>query len=293
MNVAQFSQGLTAVKGFKNTQEQSGKKKNPFQRATVSSMKLSFSEEVKRAMRADEFKLYYQPQINVNTGELCGAEALIRWEHPERGLLYPDSFIPQAEYSGQIIDIERWTLHHLFKQQAGWQKKGNQLTNIALNISGNHFVQGSLVTEVAHLAHSYSINPDDITIELTERIATDLEVWVSQTSMLKDIGVRVSIDDFGTGYNTLAHLMEVSVDFLKIDRSFITKMTPYNNAFKIVQSLVTMAEKIGAVPIAEGVDSNELLRLFIQAGGKVIQGHHYSKAIPAEEFSIKYLSSKT
>ncbi|WP_322422291.1 EAL domain-containing protein [Jeotgalibacillus haloalkalitolerans] len=290
MDVAYFSPRSAAVKASKNTPFSSDGKKNMNPPASVSALKLSFSDEVKRAMRADEFKLYYQPQINVKTGELFGAEALIRWHHPERGVLYPDSFIPQAEYSGQIIDIERWTLGRLFRQQAEWQEQGEELTNIALNISGNHFVHGSLVTETAHLTHSYQIDPSYITLELTERINTELDVWVSQVSMLQDIGIKISIDDFGTGFNTMAHLVDVNVDFLKIDQSFIKKMTSDNRAFKVVQSLVQMAETLGAVPVAEGIESQEALHLYQQTGGQIVQGYHYSEAIQAQEFQNQYLS---
>ncbi|AJD89961.1 hypothetical protein JMA_06440 [Jeotgalibacillus malaysiensis] len=290
MEVAYFSPRETAVKALKNHPFSQDGNKGAKSPATVSALKLSFSDEVKRAMRADEFKLYYQPQINVKTGELFGAEALIRWHHPDRGVIYPDSFIPQAEYSGQIIDIERWTLGRLFRQQSEWQKKGEKLTNIALNISGNHFVHGSLVTETAHLTHSYQIDPSCITLELTERMSTELDIWVSQVSMLQDIGIKISVDDFGTGYNTMAHLVEVAVDFLKIDQSFIRKMSDSDRAFKVVQSLVQMAETLGVIPVAEGIESKELLELYLKTGGEVVQGYHYSEAIPAEEFQEKYLS---
>lgn len=258
--------------------------------ASIHSIKKAFSDEVKRAIRANEFKLYYQPQIDINTGEIVGAEALIRWEHPERGMLLPESFIPQAEYSGQIIDIERWTLSRLFRQQSEWQEQGRKLKNIALNISGNHFLQGSLVTETAHLLHSYQIDPGCITMELTERITTDLEVWVSQVSMLQDMGVKISIDDFGSGFNTIAHLLDVEVDFLKIDQSFMEKMVQDNRAYKVVQSLVNMADILGAIPIAEGIESGETLNLYKQTGGRIVQGHHYSAALPADVFLSKYLT---
>ncbi|WP_404407307.1 EAL domain-containing protein [Jeotgalibacillus malaysiensis] len=290
MNIAYFSPRDTVVKANKNTPFSPDGKRGANSPASVSALKLSFSDEVKRAMRADEFKLYYQPQINVKTGELFGAEALIRWHHPDRGVLYPDSFIPQAEYSGQIIDIERWTLGRLFRQQSEWQERGEKLTNIALNISGNHFVHGSLVTETAHLTHSYQVDPAFITLELTERMNTELDIWVSQVSMLQDIGIKISVDDFGTGFNTMAHLVEVDVDFLKIDQSFIKKMALNNRALKVVQSLVQMAETLGAVPVAEGIESRETLELYQQTGGEVVQGYHYSQAIPAEEFQHKYLS---
>ncbi|MFB1082823.1 EAL domain-containing protein [Jeotgalibacillus sp. JSM ZJ347] len=290
MTVSYFAPRFTPEKAPKRMPFSQDRRTYVSSSASLHSIKKGFSDEIKRAMRANEFKLYYQPQIDITTGQVVGAEALIRWQHPERGLLLPESFIPQAEYSGQIIDIERWTLNRLFSQQAEWQEQGRKLMNIALNISGNHFLQGSLVTETAHLLHSYQVNADYITLELTERITTDIEVWVSQVSMLQDIGVKISIDDFGSGFNTIAHLLDLEVNFLKIDQSFVEKMSMKNRAFKVVKSLVNMAEMLGAIPIAQGIDSDEKLKLYQEAGGQIVQGYHYSEVIPADKFSNKYLT---
>ncbi|TFE02137.1 EAL domain-containing protein [Jeotgalibacillus salarius] len=292
LNVAYFSPRNASVQVSKDTPDLSKVRNYNHTPASISTMKLSFNDEVKRAIRANEFQLYYQPQIDTKTGQLFGAEALIRWHHPERGVLYPDSFIPQAEYSGQIVDIGKWTFNQLFQQQADWQTRGNELINIAVNVSGNHFVQDTIVTDIEHLTHAYRVDPAFIALELTERMPTDLEVWVSQAKRLQNIGVKISIDDFGTGYNTMAHLIDVSVDFLKIDQSFIRQMPDQDRAVKVVQSLVRMAETLGAVPIAEGVETDEVLHLYQQAGGQVAQGFYYSKAVPAEEFLTKYLSHK-
>ncbi|WP_227396346.1 EAL domain-containing protein [Jeotgalibacillus aurantiacus] len=256
----------------------------------LSRLKLSFSEEIRRAIRNNEFKLYYQPQFHVESGALAGAEAFIRWHHPDRGILFPENFISQAEYSGQIMDVGRWGLHELFHQQAKWKDQGAELINIATNISGIQFVNRSLISEVSHFLDVYKVDPAYISIELTERLEVDLDVWTRQVTDLKNLGIKISLDDFGTGYNTFPQLINVSVDFVKIDRRFIQQMTTSERAASVVESLIKLSGSLGCTAIAEGVESAGQLEKIRQFGGKVTQGFYHEAALPADEFFLKYLS---
>ncbi|WP_324779757.1 sensor domain-containing protein [Thiobacillus sedimenti] len=243
-----------------------------------------------KALERQEFVLQFQPQIDLSSRMVIGAEALIRWQHPERGLIAPESFIALAEDSGHIVPIGEWVLLEACKQAAAWRKAGFPKLVIAVNLSAVQFKRGNLEMSVTRALTESGLDPDDLELELTESILIqNTEQVLATVRKLKTIGVRLSIDDFGTGYSSLAYLSRFSVDKLKIDRSFVQNMVDDAGSAAIVRAIIQMAKSLNLKTIAEGVeDENTLARLRLYHCDAV-QGYYYGRPMTATEFST-YLS---
>jgi EAL domain-containing protein (putative c-di-GMP-specific phosphodiesterase class I) len=239
---------------------------------------------LRKALERNEFILFYQPQMNLETYELIGAEALIRWNHPEKGIISPAEFIPVAEETGLIIPIGEWALRTACMQNKKWQDDGLPPITIAVNISAKQFFQSRLPEVVRKVLNETGLEPKYLEIEITESMTMDVETAISTLIELKKIGVMISIDDFGTGYSSLNYLKRFPVDKLKIDQSFMSDCTHDLNDQTIIKTIILMAQLLKLQVIAEGVETNDQVSFLLRHGCVEAQGYFFSKPVSAEEF---------
>jgi diguanylate cyclase (GGDEF)-like protein len=251
-----------------------------------SGFSLGLESDLRRASGGEEFELHYQPKIDLATDRVIGAEALIRWLHPVRGMVSPAEFIPLAEDTGLIWEIGAWTFMEACRQLALWTKQGIPIPSVSVNLSPRQFQDARLVGFVRSVVEASGIQPDRLELELTEgAMIGDIEKAVTILNGLKDIGVRLSIDDFGTGYSSLAYLKRFPIDTLKIDRSFVRDIVKSSTDPAIVGTIVNLAESLGFDTIAEGVETWEQAVILREQRCTCIQGYLISRPLPAEMFA--------
>lgn len=247
-------------------------------------MRLELDKDLSQALANNEFVLFYQPQLNLQTGEIKSVEALIRWQHPRRGLLAPIEFIPLAEESGRITEIGRWVVLAACRQLAQWRGSACSQLRIAVNLSGRELDDESLVDHVRDALHSEDVDPSMLEVELTEEIfIQNIEHNLNQLSRLHELGVHLAIDDFGVGYSSLGYLRDFPVDLLKIDRSFITDVTERHDDAVITRAVINLAHNLGIQVVAEGVETEEQLDFLKAHRCNLAQGYLISRPIPAED----------
>jgi EAL domain-containing protein (putative c-di-GMP-specific phosphodiesterase class I) len=230
--------------------------------------------------------LHFQPQVDA-TGIIIGAEALLRWQHPQRGFVSPNEFIPVAEETGQILPIGKWILGHALSQLKAWEDKipGSSLRWLAVNISPQQFRQPDFAMNIERIIAETGADPERLTLEVTEGVLVeDLEDTIGKMETLKKIGVRFSIDDFGTGYSSLAYLRRLPLDELKIDQSFVRDITTDPSNAKLIETIITMAAHLGLEVVAEGVETEAELNFLLERGCRLFQGYHFSRPQPEEDF---------
>ncbi|MEQ9547952.1 MAG: EAL domain-containing protein [Marinobacter sp.] len=247
--------------------------------------RLTIEQSLRDALPRDELSLWYQPKLDLASGQVLSAEALIRWHHPHHGMISPGEFIPIAEETGQILPIGSWVIEKATRQIAYWRDQEQREVRIAINISAHQLSHAKLAEQVAQALDNLSLRPDLLTIEVTETaIMTQMEVTVRQLQALRDKGVLVALDDFGTGYSSLTYLKHFPIDILKIDRSFVRDITKNGQSAAIVETIIDLAHNLNMRVVAEGVETQEQLE-FLQAHGcDDIQGYLFSKPLPAKEF---------
>jgi diguanylate cyclase (GGDEF)-like protein/PAS domain S-box-containing protein len=246
---------------------------------------LSLHFGLRQALDAGQFVLHYQPQIEIASGALLGAEALIRWNHPELGLVPPGRFIPVAEESGLIVPIGEWVLREACREAARWQQAGMHGLVVAVNLSAVQFKRGDIEQSVTRALEESGIDPGQLELELTESILIrDTENVLATVKRLKHMGVKLSIDDFGTGYSSLSYLKRFKVDKLKIDQSFIRELATDSDDAAIVRAIIQMARSLGLRTIAEGVESKAILDHLRIYHCEEAQGYFFSRPIPAADF---------
>ncbi len=247
---------------------------------------LQIENELRRALEQGEFVLHYQPQVDAKTAHIIGAEALIRWQHPEKGLVPPGRFIPIAEESGLIVEIGDWVLHTAIRQLADWQAAGLAIVPVAVNLSVMQFRQNNLFQSVAQALRVSKLDPALLELEMTEGIAMEnSEHTIAILDQLHTLGVALSIDDFGTGYSSLSYLKRFRINKLKIDQSFVRHLGRDPEDAAIVTAIIVMATSLGFKTIAEGVETREQLDFLREKHCDEIQGYYYSKPLPAEAFA--------
>ncbi len=253
--------------------------------------KLSLGNELRKALERDELRLFYQPKVDVATKALKGAEALVRWIHPERGLIPPNDFIPLAEENGLIVPLGEWVLRAACKQTRTWRTEGRDVPRIAINVSSHQFRQRRLPETVAAALKDTGALVGDISIELTEGVIMEnAKANVEALHQLKNMGLKLSIDDFGTGYSSLSYLNRFPLDELKIDRSFVIEIKGPDDRAAIIAAIIAMAHSLELSVVAEGVET-ELQRTYLQAQAcDEFQGYLVSKPLPAEEFTARFLA---
>ncbi|MEG4368117.1 EAL domain-containing protein [Microcoleus sp. B4b_D2] len=243
---------------------------------------LNLENHLYKALKNSEFVLHYQPQINLNTGKIVGMEALIRWQHPERGLIPPDRFIPLAEETGLICQIDEWVMRTACLQNRAWQLLGLPPMRIAVNLSARQFLQPHTVQTIAEILSETKLNPEYLEIEITESIAmTDVSFTVSVLQQLQDMGINISLDDFGTGYSSLWSLKNFPLNNLKIDKSFVADLVTGSSGATIVKLAIALGQGLNLQVIAEGVETAEQLAFLHSHQCDMGQGYFFSKPIPA------------
>jgi diguanylate cyclase (GGDEF)-like protein len=235
-----------------------------------------------------EFVMHYQPQFAVEGGRLTGIEALVRWRHPQHGLLAPAEFIPFAEARGMIIPIGRWVMHEACRQLRQWRDDGYAVPKMGINVSGLQFRREALVGEVAHVINETGIAAADLELELTESCLMDNAVVSDKLDALRRLGVAIAVDDFGTGYSSLSYLKRYPIDKLKIDQSFIVDVSGGDNA-AIATAIIQLGRALGLRVLAEGVETIEQLEFLRQQGCDEVQGYLCGRPLPAEQFAQAHL----
>ena len=247
-----------------------------------SPQRLQLAGDLRRALERREFALYYQPKIDLKTHRTIGVEALMRWQHPQLGLIPPDRFIPIAERSGQINPMTDWVIATALRQCKVWSERGMPMS-IAVNISGRTFHQADLVRTIEGLLRQADVKPEYLELEVTENVLmVDIERGAETLRRLSDIGVVISIDDFGTGHSSLAYLKKLPLRTLKIDKSFILNMSHDDNDAVIVRSTIDLAHNLGYRVIAEGVENQDVLDLLTILGCDEAQGFYLSHPVPPD-----------
>lgn len=248
---------------------------------------LAFQNEMRQALERKEFILYYQPQYCLGNGQLCGMEALLRWNHPERGFLPPGKFISIAEDSGLILPLGEWVLRTACTQNKLWQDLGYPPVRISVNLSARQFRQKDLVQQIERILQETNLDPQWLELEITESLSMEnVKVSVDLLKKLKDMGIHLTIDDFGTGFSSLSYLSRFSLNTLKIDRSFISEINESLNRQAIVLTIIQLAQNLGLKVIAEGVETKSQLDFLRTKGCDKVQGFLLAKPAPEEEIPV-------
>lgn len=246
------------------------------------SERLRLENHLYRALENSEFLLHYQPQIDINTGKIVAVEALVRWEHPERGFMAPDQFIPLAEETGLICQIDEWVLRTACLQNRAWQLMGLPPMRVAVNLSARQFQQNNTVKTIAQILSETGLDAEYLEIEITETIAmTDVNFTVSVLQELQQMGILISLDDFGTGYSSLWSLKHLPLNNLKIDRSFVADLMNGSSGAAIVKMAIALGQGLNLKVIAEGVETAEQLEFLDSLQCDMAQGYFFSKPISA------------
>jgi diguanylate cyclase (GGDEF)-like protein len=245
---------------------------------------LQMETALRMAVERNELVVYYQSIVDLETFKISGFEALVRWNHPERGFISPANFIPLAEETGLIVDIGEWVLRDACRQMERWQKifPSDPPLFVSVNLSSKQFIQSDLIQRVTQIIEETKINPEGLKLEITESAVMDnVETATEMLKKLRALGIKLSIDDFGTGYSSLSYLHRFPIDTLKVDRSFVVNMSEDGENVEIVRTIVSLAQNLGMNVIAEGVETKEQLAALRKLGCENGQGYFFSKPVNA------------
>ncbi len=247
--------------------------------------RLDLENELRRALEREEFVVFYQPKLNIHSRKILGAEALVRWKHPKRGLVPPGVFLNAAIDTGLIRSMDEWVLREACRQVKAWETAGLPAISISANVSNSLFHGRTLPATVADALRDSGLNPSQLELELTESIAMrDVEASVTMLEGLRTMGVRLSIDDFGTGYSSLSYLQRFPLSRLKIDQSFVRDLLTNENNVKITRAIIAMAHSLNLSVLAEGVETEGQLARLREEGCDEVQGYLFSRPVCAEDF---------
>ncbi|MGM0603403.1 MAG: EAL domain-containing protein [Bacillota bacterium] len=251
--------------------------------------RLNLENKLRYAIKEEQFELYYQPQVDGRKNKVVGVEELIRWRHPESGLISPGEFIPLAEDTGMILELGDWILKQSIKQLKIWNQKGYTDIKMSVNIAPQQFQEDNFVGKIKSTLNDYDINPAFLELEITERTAIrDVEYTIEVLNRLKKLGVSISIDDFGTGYSSLEYLNRFAIDKLKIDKSFLHERDNFN----IVKTIIMMGQTLDLEVVAEGVETEEELDFLTSNGCYLYQGYYFARPEPAGKIEKEYLKKQ-
>ncbi len=251
------------------------------------SSQMSIEQDLKDAINSQTgLELFYQPKVDTLTNRILGAEALIRWNHPTKGLIFPDEFIHVAESTGIILDMGNWIIEESILQIKKWNELGFNGLKIAINLSPRQFQNEELLPYITNTIKKYKVDPSQIEFEITETMSmSNINATMRTVEKLKNIGVSIAIDDFGTGYSSLAYLKKFPINTLKIDMAFVLGMVEDEGDRVIVQTIISMAHSLGFRTVAEGVETKEHVDILKNMDCDELQGYYYSKAIPKDAFT--------
>jgi EAL domain-containing protein (putative c-di-GMP-specific phosphodiesterase class I) len=252
-------------------------------------LRLQLSTDLRSALDAGQFEVYYQPIVELATGHVSKAEALIRWHHPKLGMVSPAVFIPLAEDLGLINAIGDWVFQQAALQALNWKlNKAAHLSTIQISVnkSPRQFVAGNVNLDIVDWLHKLALPPGCIVMEITEGLLMDDRIEVKDTLLAyRDAGIQVSLDDFGTGYSAMSYLQRFDIDYIKIDQSFVRNMVKNSGDQAIVEAIVVMAHKLGMKVIAEGVETEQQRDILAAAGCDYVQGYLFARPMPGKEFN--------
>jgi len=255
--------------------------------------RLDLESDLRRALEREEFRVYYQPKISINTGEVVSMEALVRWEHPERGLLEPGKFLPVAEETGLIIQVGEWVLDEVCWQGREWQERfaDRPPPRVCTNISARQFLDTNLVGRVNESLRRSGLRAQGLSLEIPESVLMENpEVNVGKLTALKDLDVNLVIDDFGTAYSALSELKNLPLNILKIDRSLTVKLDEEPEDKAIVEAMINLAKALGWTVTAHGVENEEQLARLRELGCDIVQGYYFARPVASEE-ATKFLEA--
>lgn len=237
-----------------------------------------------KALKEGQFSLHYQPKMEAATGDLCGIEALIRWKHPELGMIPPDKFIPLAEESGFILEIDKWVFQEACRQNKAWQDAGLKKISVSVNISARHFYQGNLRAMVTQGLQETGLDPQYVSLEITEGVfMRNMEQVIETILYLRGLGILISIDDFGTGYSSLNQLQRLPISDVKLDRSFIQGITNDEKKSSIVRAIIELVHSMNMKVVAEGVETDDESQFCKELRCDELQGYLFSRPLPPEQ----------
>ncbi len=250
---------------------------------------LLLESELRRAIRAEEFVVYYQPRIDINTGEVRGLEALLRWNHPEKGLLYPDSFMDVAEDTGLIVPIGYWVFHRACEDLLELQRQGQSHISMAINLSIRQFNDDKLVERIATIVKELGVDAADIEFELTETVVMEnIDRVALCMRALSQLGCQFALDDFGTGYSSFMHLQRLPISVLKVDKGFVAEIARKKEDATLVSAMINLAHSLGKTIVAEGVEDREQFELLKSFHCDQVQGFYYGQAVNLELVSQSF-----
>ena len=248
--------------------------------------KLSLENGLRKALERDELRLHYQPKIDAMSGRISGVEALIRWQHPDLGMVAPNDFIPLAEETGLIVPIGEWVLHTACAQLVRWHAAGHTALTVAVNMASANFAQQDFVDTVAATIRGAGLARQAVEIEVTESVLMqDMKATIAKLHALKAVGVQLSVDDFGIGYSSLAYLKRFPIDTLKIDRSFVRDVIGNREDSAITTAIIALGQNLGLQVVAEGVETEEQAAFLRQKGCHLMQGYLFGRPVPAADIS--------
>ena len=248
--------------------------------------RINLEDNMRKALKNNQFELYYQPKIDIKTNKIIGTASLIRWKNDEGNYISPSDFIPVAETSGLILEIDKWVFMEVCLQIKRWEKMGMKKQKVSVNISGLHFKRGRIINTITDLSNLIQIPSDQIEIEITEGVFLEkIEDVIPILKKLRAMGISISIDDFGTGYSSLSYLKRLPINRIKIDKSFVDNIVNNKKDRAIVQTIIIMTELLDLNVIAEGVESLEQIEILNQIGCYEIQGFYFAKPMPVREYN--------
>ncbi|MCE9632715.1 MAG: EAL domain-containing protein, partial [Methylophilales bacterium] len=255
--------------------------------------RFNMESQLRRALERNQFEVFYQPQVSLKTGRIIGAEALVRWRHPELGLVPPSKFIPVAEEAGLVVQIGEWVLRESARQMAEWVEQGLELQSVSVNVSGVQVQRSNFADTVYGILVETGCDPALLELEITESVVmNNTEYVISVFARIKEPGVRLAIDDFGTGYSSLSYLKRLPLDKLKIDQSFVRDLTSDPDDKAIAGAVIALARSLGLKVIAEGVETQDQVDILIEMGCDDVQGYFYGKPVPALQFAAVLMKDK-
>ncbi|WP_113930744.1 EAL domain-containing protein [Bacillus sp. P14.5] len=255
--------------------------------------RLTLEKDFRHALKNEELQLHFQPQVDSRLNQIVGAEALLRWDHSEWGLVSPNEFIPYAEENGFIIDVGEWVLEKACKTIQEWRRRGIPLVPVSINLSPLHFLVKDLKSSLLSVLEKYAVPAKMIQLEITEAVFLQQAEVVKQTiDGLRECGIKILIDDFGTGYTSFTYLKDLTVDGIKIDRSYTKELGNDSKNRAIIKNLASLSADLNMTAVIEGIETKEQLKFLKQIKCHLIQGYIYSKPVPADDFE-RLLKGKT
>jgi EAL domain-containing protein (putative c-di-GMP-specific phosphodiesterase class I) len=269
--------------------KQAGRGQVAFFRAAMNQevqRRLELDRELREALVRSEFELHFQPQLDLRSGEVCGAEALIRWRHPARGLVRPTEFVPYAESSGLIEEIGQWVIGAACAQLAAWRADRLPIAHVSMNASPRQFRRAGLAATVEKALQANDLPAGAVRLEITESaLFDDLPAIGANFAALSALGVQLELDDFGTGYSSLSRLQHLAVAAVKLDGAFVASIERNVGAQAVVRAAIDMSHALGKYVVAEGVENAAQLALLSSMGCDIAQGYYLSRPLPAAEFA--------